>query len=265
MNQSVFLTRMMICTGVLALFAMVATTSPAQADETGTLRITFKLKGDAPNYDNIKPTVDQAFCGLKDIPDESLVINPENKGIKNVFVWVKAGRRTKLPDFKSEPKTRVLANEACRFEPHAFIAHPGDTIKVTNPDKVSHNANFMGINLMVNNTVPAGGEVDVKIEEEELSVITVACNIHPWMTSRLLIVGHPYAAISDDNGVIEIKGLPVGEELEFQALHDVASFKDDIFVDGKKTSWSRNRFKLEIEAGVNDLGVVEIPAAQFAK
>lgn len=264
MNHIAFSTRTFVCSAAaIAIGVMIAGTSPAQAADTGTLRMVIKYDGAAPKFPAVKPTRDEAFCGLKEIPEESLVVNPDNNGIKDVVVWVKEGRRSKLPEQNLEAKTHVLANEACRFEPHVVLAAVGDTIKVTNPDAVGHNAKFNGFNLTENPAIPAGGEVDIAVKDEEPSVISVECNIHPWMQARVLIVGHRFAGVSDENGVIEITGLPVGEELEFQANHQSGTFADNIMIDGKKTSWSRNRFKVEIKPGINDLGTIVVPASEF--
>jgi hypothetical protein len=46
-NQKAFSSRpLFYSTAAVALLAMVVVASPAQAQETGTLRMTFKLKGD---------------------------------------------------------------------------------------------------------------------------------------------------------------------------------------------------------------------------
>ncbi|TWU08314.1 hypothetical protein Pla52n_08960 [Stieleria varia] len=250
---------------VLSAAAALLVLPSANADETATLKMTFKYKGDAPAPKFLDPNKDKAFCGLHKIPDESLVVNQENNGIKNVIVYLKAGRRDRknLPDTKPEPKTHILANENCRFEPHVIIAHAGDTIKVTNPDTVGHNANFAFFaNNQQNLTVPSGGAVEVKVDEAEPAAIPVACNIHEWMLSHLIVLDHPFAAVSDENGVLEIKGIPAGVEFEFRASHDTGSF-DDISVGGKAEKWENNRFKMELKPGMNDLGVVELDAADF--
>lgn len=253
------LTLITVCSLSFGFLAM----NPAGAEETGTLKMTFRYKGGPVKAKTITPTVDKAFCGLKVIPEERLIVNSENQGLKNVVVWVYTGRRgTKLPDMKLEPKTHTLANEDCRFEPHVLIAKKGDTLKVTNPDKVGHNVNIQGFNNEKNLTVPAGGEVDVLLEEDEPSVIPVACNIHPWMQAQVLITDHPFAAVSNDDGVLIIKGLPVGEEIVFRANHETGSFKE-VIVGGKKESWKSSKFEVEIKAGMNDMGIIEIPADAF--
>lgn len=252
---------------ILGAVAAMLMAPVAGAEDTSTLKITFKFKGDAPKAELIDPDKDKAFCGKHEIPDESLVVNPKNNGIRDVIVFVYTGRRgtdlKDLPATKSEPKTHTLANLNCRFEPHVLIAQQGDTIKVTNPDTVGHNANFAFFNNKAQNlTVPAGGSVEVELKETEPSAIPVDCNIHPWMKSRLLVVDHPFAAASDENGVLEIKGLPAGKEIVFRAFHETGSFKD-ILLNGKKDGWRSNKFELELKSGMNDLGVVEVDAEAF--
>lgn len=250
------LTRLFFCVAVA-----VAMLSTASAEETGTLKITFKYKGKAPATEFLSPNKDKDFCGKHKIPDERLLVNPENNGIKNVIVYVYTGGRsgTKLPEMKNEkPKTHELANDKCRFEPHVVIARVGDKIKVTNPDTVGHNANFAFFNNKSENlTVPAGGDVTIDLKETEPAPIPVVCNIHEWMKANVVVVDHPFAAKSNENGELIIKGLPVGEEITFRAGHDSASFKK-MTLNGKEDGWRSNRFKVDIKPGMNDLGIVEV-------
>lgn len=266
MNQKTFPTRPFVyAAAAIALFAMIAASSPAQAQETGTLRMTFKLKGKADQAKPIVPNVDQAFCGLKVIPDETLIVNPDNNGIKNVIVFVYTSRRggTKLPKMDLKPETHILANENCRFEPHVVIAKTGDTIKVTNPDKVGHNANFQFFNNeQINVTIPPGAEVNVELTESEPAPIQVACNIHNWMKAQLVVFDHPFAAVSDENGVLEIKGIPAGSEIVFRANHETGSLTK-VIIDGKATEWKRSIFKVDMKEGMNDMGTIEIPLSAF--
>ena len=37
------------------------------------------------------------------------------------------------------------------------------------------------------------------------------CDIHSWMKSYQLILDHPYAAVTDENGAFEIPNLPAGK------------------------------------------------------
>lgn len=244
-----------------ALFACFGSShTPVAADDTATLKVTFKLAGAAPAPKPLQ--VAGAFCGNLQVMDESLVVNPENKGVKNIFIHVYTGRGgTRLPKMKLEKKVVVLDNKNCRFEPHAIFLKKGDTLKVTNSDNTGHNVNIAFFkNKQMSVMVPKGNPVEFEMTDGELSPVPGTCNIHPWMTARVLVQDHPFAAISNDDGVCVIEGLPVGEELVFRANHEKQDSKfDKITIDGKTESWKSNRFKVTLQAGMNDLGTVELP------
>lgn len=249
----------------VVLFGMPLFANVVSADETGDLKIRFVYGGDPPTAASINADKDAEFCGKHGLKDESLVVNPENKGIKNVVVYVYTGRGgTDLPDQEPKKATHTLANENCRFEPHVVICQVGDTLKVTNPDPVGHNANLKFFaNTSQNFMIPAKQEKSVELTEPEPALIPVECNIHPWMKANILVVDHPFAAVSDEDGYLEIKGLPAGEEIVFRASHDSGTFRDEIIVNGEKDSWRSNKFEVDIKAGMNDFGTVEMPPAAF--
>ncbi len=40
----------------------------------------------------------------------------------------------------------------------------------------------------------------------------VSCDIHPWMESYLLVMDHPFFAVTAEDGSFEIKGVPAGNQ-----------------------------------------------------
>jgi plastocyanin len=248
-----------VCTCLAALASTATSTSSVTAQDA-TLKMRFVYEGTPPEVKNIDPNKDLEFCGKHDIPNERLVINPENKGIQNVIVHVYSRSSGKdLPKTTPPSATHVLANDKCRFEPHIVIAQAGDTLKITNPDPVGHNANISFFkNTAVNLMIPAGQEKEVKIKEEEPAPIPVECNIHPWMRAYVVVLDHPFAAVSNADGELVIEGLPAGKEIEFAVRYDGGKL-EDVTVGGKKTSWKRQRFEVDLKAGENDLGDVLVP------
>jgi plastocyanin len=241
--------------------ALAACASAATAAETGDLKIRFEYgaKGFTPKPVDVNKDVE--FCGKHDLKDETLVVNETNQGLKNVVVYVYTGRGgSKLEKVDAANNTHVLANENCRFEPHILITQTGDTLKVTNPDPVGHNANINFFNNTAQNImVPSGQEQTVKLEKEEPAPIPVDCNIHPWMKAYVVVLEHPFAAVSDENGELTIKGLPAGEKLTFRVYHEKGAI-NEVQVNGKAEDWKRSRFEVDIRPGENDLGTVVVPA-----
>ncbi len=248
---------MKIATRFLILALITLTANGA---ETGDLKIRFEYGGDPPKPLPVNVTQDSAFCGKHGLTNERLLVHPENKGIQNVLVYVYTGRGgSKLPAMTLNKETHTLANKDCRFEPRIVIAKVGDTLKVTNPDPVGHNANVGLWEKPVNLTIPPGGEEFIPLEVKEPAPAPVACNIHPWMSAHVVVLEHPYAAKSDRSGELTIKGLPAGEELVFRAFHEAGSIKE-VKIDGKDVEWKLSRFEVKIKPGMNDLGTVVIPA-----
>jgi plastocyanin len=256
---------------IQSLFIAVATaatmftsTVQAPAAETGDLKIRFEYGGDPPKPDAIDVNKDKEFCGKHPLMDERLIVSEKNKGIKNVLVYVYTGRGGSDLD-KVEPvkNTHTLANDKCRFEPHIVVAQVGDTLKITNPDPVGHNANLGFFNNKAANfLIPPGQEKLVELEKDEPAPIPVDCNIHPWMKSFVVVLDHPFAAVSDENGDLIIKGLPVGKKLVFRAFHEAGSIQE-VKIDGKDEPWKRSRFEVEIKAGENDMGTAVIDPDTF--
>ena len=245
--------------GFTAFLAFV--TSPVAA-ETGTLKMRFVYAGDPPQAEPLNVAQNGEFCGKHDLKNEELVVDPETKGIKNIVVYIDS-RRSDIPEQTPVNNTHILANKNCRFEPHVVLAQTGDTLKVTNPDPVGHNANLNFFrNTAQNLMIPASQEKSVSLEEAEPAPIPVDCNIHPWMRSYVVVLDHPFADVTGTNGEITIEGLPVGEELTFRVWHEKGRI-DEVVINGDEEKWRRGRFELEIKAGMNDLGTVTVPAKAF--
>lgn len=229
--------------------------------ESGDLKMRFEYGGKVFEPSPIDVNKDVEFCGKHGLINESLLINQENNGIKNVVVYVYTGRGgSKLEKVEPAKNTHELANRNCRFDPHILITQVGDTLKVTNPDPVGHNANMNFFNNKAENLmIPSGQAQEVALEKEEPAPIPIDCNIHPWMKAYVVVLEHPFAAVSDENGELTIKGLPAGEKLTFRVYHESGAI-NEVKIDGKDESWRRSRFEVEIKPGMNDLGTIVVPA-----
>jgi plastocyanin len=263
--------RLMALSRVMGILAAFALANASIAQEWGDLKVKMVFGGDAAAAKMITPDKDKEFCGKHDIPDERLLVDSASKGVRNVILYLYAGRSGKVekihPDqAKPSDDKLVLANMYCRFEPHVLVLRPGQTINVTNPDEVGHNANFNFVkNKPQNFTIPTGGEKPITITDAEPAPIPVDCNIHPWMRAYLVVMDHPYVGVSAVDGTMEIKNLPVGKH-EFRIYHE--SFDGalkEAKLGGQAVKPKRNVLEVEIKPGMNDLGVLELPAAAFKK
>lgn len=110
--------------------------------QTATLKAQFIYGGGAPMPQPLHLPAN-ANCGNVKLVNEELLVNQANSGIKNVAFYLFTGRDQAAIEIPANPgKTVTLENKNCRFEPHFVVLQTGDTLKVTNPDAIGHNANL---------------------------------------------------------------------------------------------------------------------------
>lgn len=242
----------------------------AQAQSWGDLSATFVYDGEIPKETPLKITTDVEFCSKFHVIDEALVVNAENRGIPNVFAYLYLGRTDEAP--KPHPAYSqtaaakvILDNNCCRFDPHALVLRTSQTLLMANSDDIGHNCKIDTlVNPPINYTLPAKGKLEHRFLLAERLPVRVSCSIHPWMSAWLLIRDNPYMAISDDNGKLVIRNLPVGT-WSIQFWHEKAGYVSEVAQDGKKTEWKRGRLEIEIKPGANDLGSVTLAQTVFAE
>ena len=193
---------------------------------------------------------DRVYClGKGPLADEKLVVNPQNRGIKNVFVYLKEIQPGDIHSSYPQDKAAVaIADEAaflkangvsweavvdaaangkadvsklqahamidqvqCVFVPHALFVREGQKLLVKNPEPVSHNTNVQGFEAAncFNQTMQMKS-VLVKELVKENGVVSVQCNVHGWMQMHLMVLDHPYCAVTDENGVFALPKVKAG-------------------------------------------------------
>ena len=235
---------------VLALFALAIGLSDlpaAYSQELGGVKGTFLLKGPIPQLPPKVGNVAGAPVPGVPIPDESIIVDPETKGLANVFVWIDDFDVEGIPQELVNPKKKsvLITVKNSRFVPHAIVARTGQTLVFRNRDPVDHNPHVSAIRgqsldflLKANN-----GVVKHTLDEDDLLPVPVTDDIYPWMRANLLVLEHPYATISDTKGHFEITGIPTGE-YDFKVWHEEKGYLRPIGINNVK-----------IEAGeITDLG-----------
>jgi hypothetical protein len=224
------------------------------AADWGDLTGRILLDGEPPV---LAPLVKQGAVvrgGAGPVPDESLVIDAKSRGIANVFVWVRTRPAQIHLDGVEPPKTPVKIEQAgCRYVPHAAIVRVGQPVEVKNADPLPHNVRVdlqknPPTNLIVQ---PAANPIAIgPFLQAEPVPVGVVCDIHPWMRGWLMIVDHPYVAITDKEGRFMIENLPAGEH-EVRIWHERTGFL------------SRGQRFAITTAEVTELPTLRVPVARF--
>ena len=243
---------------LLSLIAAICISSSAFADGWGSISGQFVLEGDVPE---VAPLVkkgdatakDAAVCAAQDIPNEAMEFNPKNKGIANIVVFMRRASKVH-PDLASSEETKVEFDQKnCQFLPHAMVVRTDQTIVCKSSDQVSHNVNIAPFANSPQNFIIQPGDqkgVDVKMPLGESLPVQVKCDIHPWMKAWWVVLDHPYAAVTDEDGKFTIENLPEGEN-EFRVWHEAAGYINRKWVVTVK------------DGEVTDMKAVEVPLSMF--
>ncbi len=160
------------------------------------------------------------FCSLQDIPDESLIVGP-NGGLANVFVYLlKAPKKATIPAVPKAPV--VLDRQGCRFVPHVLIVRVGQAVLAKNDDPLRGNNHISprrnaALNVMIEPKDRRG--VPIVFQRAEDMPIEVRCDCCGWMRAWMLVLAHPFAAVTKADGSFEISGLPPGQH-KFRIWHE---------------------------------------------
>jgi hypothetical protein len=185
----------------------------------GTVKGQVLFAGDPPAPVVINVNKDQQHCLSKGmIESEEWVVNPKNKGVRWVFVWLAPVDKTaKMPIHPTlqQPKDKevVLDQPCCKFEPHALVMREGQVLIAKNTAPIPHNVHWAGGTKNPGNNViiPPAGKVEVKDLVASYLPVSVKCDIHGWMSSWIRVFDHPYYALTDADGKFEIPLAPAGD------------------------------------------------------
>jgi hypothetical protein len=176
-----------------------------------------KLTGTPPPE---KPITLDAACGklqANPITTRHYVVSPD-KGLGNVFVYVKEGAKPGTPPADKGP---MLDQQGCQYQPYVMGVQAGQHFDVQNSDPLLHNVHILpkvAGNKEKNIGQPVKGmKSDIVLDKPEV-LVQFKCEVHPWMFAYVGVCDHPYFAVSDKDGNFKISGLPAGD-YTIEAVH----------------------------------------------
>ncbi len=148
--------------------------------------------------------------------DETQIVHRENRGIRNVFVYVKK------VDGRFEVPREAIELSFCDFSigPRVVGAREGQDIAVTNLDNEVQNFHALPRKNAEKNWTSRPGDRDVfRLNNAEV-MVRITCDIHPWERAYVGVLAHPYFSVTDDNGAFELPAIGPGE-YDLVAWHEV--------------------------------------------
>jgi len=169
-----------------------------------TIRGAVKVDGTLPKLPALQITKYKEIC--KDVPNESLSVGP-GQGVR--FAVVTLEGITKGAAVEKET-VYELDNIKCRFTPHVQAASVGQFVLLKNSDPILHTVHAVFTNKQPQFNV---GLYPGRTSRKPLVVaglVTIRCEVHPWMTAYIMVTEHPYHAVSDVYGEYEFSDVPAG-------------------------------------------------------
>jgi hypothetical protein len=246
----------------------IALASADQAAAWGSLQGRFVFDGTPPEPEPLEINKDPEVCGKNRPVSESLVVNPTNRGIANVVVWLDIKKGDPAPPihpgYQATAEERIkFDNLDCRFVPHICLLRTTQTLEVVNSDPVVHNAAFfLSRNDPANVVVAVKGSFSKRFALPENLPCEVSCSIHAWMRGRVLIKDHPYMAVSDKDGRFALKNLPAGE-WKFRIWHELPGYVTTVRQDGNAVKWEKGILPHSVRPGDADLGTFSLSGDLF--
>jgi hypothetical protein len=201
---------------LLSSVLAVATFATAQSGykvipvtDGGTISGAVKWSGAVPRELDFPITKDSQICdpqGKKSVSLERLIIGSDG-GVANTIVYLKnisAGKKLELPE-----QRRHLDQRRCRYVPHILLVPEKTDLQMQSSDATLHTIHMDGA-ASYNLPFPFPNQISSR-NMTSPGLVNLRCNGgHVWMNAEMMVVPHPYYAVTDESGRFEFTGVPPG-------------------------------------------------------
>jgi plastocyanin len=144
---------------------------------------------------------------------EVSVVDEQGKPIENVAVYASAeGAAAAAPSPKGSATqpTAIMDQQGHQFVPHVLVVRTGTEVTFPNSDDVSHHV------YSFSPTKPFElplykGDVYPPVTFDGAGIVVVGCNIHDGMLGYIRVVDTPHFAVTNEQGIALIDGVPSGD------------------------------------------------------
>lgn len=200
-----------------------AASSPLPVASLGAISGTVKFSGKAPAPVKIDMSMDPA-CGMSAGGDNNVSeqFAVHGNDLANVFVYVKSGPAAAMSMAGGSGPAVVMDQKGCRYTPHVIALMKGGSVEFRNSDITMHNIHTMPVSVgseSIDISQGPKGTPQTKQFNQVETMIPVRCNNHPWMNAFINVSQTPFFAVTGEDGMFSIKGLPEGE-YTLAAVHE---------------------------------------------
>jgi plastocyanin len=184
--------------------------TPIDPATTGTVQVDVLFDGTPPPMQtlNMSSVSECAALHAEPVPAGDMLV--AGGRVQNAFVYVKDGLGDRVFAVPEAPV--VLDQKGCLYVPHVAGAQVDQTVEFRNSDAFLHNVHgspkdSRGWNLALSRQ---GTERKITVDHPEV-MISVRCDVHPWMQAWLGVVDHPYFGVTGPDGRVTMPNVPAGD------------------------------------------------------
>ncbi|HKV09754.1 MAG TPA: carboxypeptidase regulatory-like domain-containing protein [Thermoanaerobaculia bacterium] len=215
----------------------------AAVDTANAGKVTGAITYAGPDTDTpIAMNADPTCAGLHSTPVDTNAIALKDGKLGNVFVYVKTGLEGKTFPTPTEKKT--IDQQGCLYHPRIQGIQVGQALVIKNSDSTLHNIHALPTaNAEFNQSQPFQNMEFEKTFDKQEVMLHFKCDVHPWMSSYIGVLPHPYYAVTGDDGTFTIDKLPPGN-YTLEAWHEtLGTMTQDITVAANGTATANFDFK----------------------
>lgn len=259
---------------VCSFTPILADDKNSEADAHGTITGCVLLSKAIPKLPPLieatRPVKDRQIFDFGEVPDETLIVDPESQGVRNAVVWLDKFDPNKAhPKLKQiPPEPKQLAFKNCRLVPHVICVRAGQSLQVINKDPIPQSPHDHPLkNSSGCTTLSAALPKKFSINEQtylkaELLPFPMRSDYHTWINGYIFVQDHPYMTLTKADGTFELPLVPHGKH-RIRVWHELRGwlYRGDIDVDEDSVRLDDITLELQPEErtklGLPDVGIDE--------
>jgi len=184
--------------------------TPLDLATTGTVQVDVRFDGTPPAMQELRMSSFPDCAAQHQGPVLAGDVLVKDGKVENAFVYLKEGLGDRGFAVPAEPV--IIDQKGCLYVPHVAGAQVGQAVEFRNSDALLHNVHGLpkdssGWNVALPRQ---GAERTITVDHPEV-MISVRCDIHPWMQGWLGVLDHPYFGVSGPDGRVTLKNVPAGD------------------------------------------------------
>lgn len=145
--------------------------------------------------------------------------------LRDVFVGIATGQISGSNGSTASARATApatITQTGCMYQPRVIGVLPGQAIAISNGDATLHNVHAYDQKRTLFNLAqpPRSPAVTRHAPKKAGEIVTLKCDVHPWMRAYAVVTDNPHFAVTGDGGTFSIDHVPPGT-YRIEAWHPV--------------------------------------------